>query len=554
MILTVPKIDEVFFPTLGPQVAAWIETNLVHGPGDLRGRPAKLDGEKRMLLYRIYEVWPPGHPQAGRRRFKRVALMLRKGSAKTEFAAWIAAAELHPTAPVRCSGFDERGEPIGVGVIDPYIPMVAYTEEQSEDLAYGALRVILEHSAVADDFDIGLERVMRVGGDGKAVPLASAPNSRDGARTTFQHYDETHRFTLDRLKKAHQAMERNIPKRKLADGWSFETTTAFSPGEHSVAEETYAYGRAIDEGRVADPRLFFFYRWAGDEHDISTQEGVKAAVLDASGEMAAWSDIDSICAQFDDPQADRSYLERTWLNRIVKGSDKAFDATRWAELARGEQLVADGALITLGFDGARYLDATSIVATEILTGFQFPIKTWEKDPLNAEWEVPVDEVLAAMAEAFRRFKVWRLYGDPPYWEETFAKWSGEYGEERVVAWPTNKWLKMADAVRSFANAIASGELTHSGEKTLARHVANAYRKLLLSRDSEGKPLWVIQKERSDSPLKIDAAVAAVLSWQARRDALAAGVGKKKRSRYDDGAELTVLSVNDDDPAPEEANP
>ncbi len=42
-------------------------------------------------------------------------------------------------------------------------------------------------------------------------------------------------------------------------------------------------------------------------------------------------------------------------------------------------------------------------------------------------------------------------------------------------------------------------------------------------DEQGKKLWLIQKERPDSPHKIDAAVSATLSWEARTDAVAAGV-------------------------------
>jgi hypothetical protein len=42
-------------------------------------------------------------------------------------------------------------------------------------------------------------------------------------------------------------------------------------------------------------------------------------------------------------------------------------------------------------------------------------------------------------------------------------------------------------------------------------------------EETGKPLWLIRKERSDSPNKIDLAMAAVLSWEARMDAIAAGV-------------------------------
>src|SRR5690554_5309721 len=189
-VLMIPELD-LSYPTLGPQVCDFIETYLVFGPGDLLGTPARLDDEKRALIGRMYEVYPRGHEQAGRRRFRRCAISMRKGTAKTELAAWIAACELHPLAPVRCDGFDARGQPVGIGVTDPYIPMVAYTEEQSDELAYGALKVILGYSTLASDFDIGIERIMRVGGDGKAVSLATSPDARDGARTTFQVFDET---------------------------------------------------------------------------------------------------------------------------------------------------------------------------------------------------------------------------------------------------------------------------------------------------------------------------------------------------------------------------
>jgi hypothetical protein len=129
-----------------------------------------------------------------------------------------------------------------------------------------------------------------------------------------------------------------------------------------------------------------------------------------------------------------------------------------------------------------------------------------------------------MAQAFERFEVWRLYADPPYWETTVAKWSGEYGEDRVVLWLTRLWRKMADAIRGFVNAITDGDLGHDGDEAYRRHVGNAYKRGLPMRDEDGRPVWIIQKERSDSPNKIDITVAGILSWQARRDALALGVG------------------------------
>lgn len=538
-VFIVPPVDEEPWPTLGPQVCAFIEEFLVHGPGDLRGQPARLDAEKRALIYRIYEVYPQGHPMAGRRRFKRVAISLRKGSAKTEFAAWIAACELHPDGPVRCVGWDGHGNPIGGGVVDPYIPLVAYTEEQSEELAYGALRVILELSPLRKDFDIGLERIMRVRGDGKAVALATAPDARDGARTTFQHFDETHRFTLPRLKAAHRTMLANLPKRRLADAWSLETTTAPSPGEGSVAEDTMEYARQVADGKISDSRLFFFHRQADEGIKIYDDAGnidmdaIRLAVLQASGPVAEWSDIESIVEQWRDPTADRAYLERVWLNRLVRSSERAFDMERWRELVRPDFTVPDGDLITLGFDGARYHDATGIVATHIATGYQWVVGVWER-PYNAQqWEVPEREVEDALRQAFERWNVWRLYADPPYWETHVAKWAGEYGEDRVYIWRTNRPSPMAYAIRAYHNAIVSGEVTHDGNPIFTRHIGNACRRLLTIRDDQGQQLWVISKERPDSPHKIDLAMAGCLSWEARRDALAAGMGANRNSVYEE---------------------
>lgn len=532
-VLMVPR-DQTPYPTLGPQVCAWIETYLVHGPGDLRGQPVHLDTEKRALVYRMYEVYPQKHPQAGRRRFKRVAISLRKGSAKTEFAAMIAAAELHPDGPVRCDGFDANGLPVGVGVVDPYIPLVAYTEEQSDELAYAALKTILEYSQLADDFDIGIERIMRVGGDGKAVSLASSPDSRDGARTTFQVCDETHRWNTPRLKGAHRTMLANIPKRYLADPWSLEVTTAYTPGEGSVAEDTMEYARQVDRGDIQDARLFFFHRQAADKHDLATPEGVRAAVIEASGPVAEWSDIDGICAQWEDPTVDKAYLERVWLNRAVQGSERAFDFEKWQELGSSDFPVKPGDSITLGFDGARWRDSVALVGTHISSGFQWLIGLWEKPQNVDEWEAPDDEIDNVIAGTFSLYNVWRMYCDPPYWETQVATWSGRYGEKKVLAWWTNRWKQMAYAIKSFNNSILAKELSHGGEQDAdySRHIGNAVKKKLNLVDEDGNAMWVIYKERPDSPMKIDAAMAGILSWQARCDALSVGVSGSSKSVYE----------------------
>lgn len=523
-VLMVPDDGDKLWPTLGQLVCDFIEENLVFGPGDLRGESAVLDDEKRALIYRMYEVYPEDHVLAGRRRFKRAGISLPKGLAKTELAAWIAACELHPAAPVRCIGFDDFGNPIGGSVTDPYIPLVAYTEEQSDELAYGTLKVVLEEGPLKDDFDIGLERIMRINGDGKAVSLSSSPNARDGARTTFSVLDETHWWTLPRLKQAHQTMMANLPKRKIADAWALEVTTAPELGGGSVAEDTMQYAQAVVEGRATDSKLFFFHRQASDDHDLDTEEGARAAVIEASGPAAEWRDIDSIVELWRDPTTDRRYWERVWCNRLVRAGMKAFDVGLWRSLKVNRSPVEEGDLITLGFDGAQFRDSTGVVGTHVKTGYQWVLGVWEC-PFGEEerWQVPTDEVDDVIQAAFEQYNVWRMYADPPYWQSWIALWAGQKGDDKVVEWWTNRRRQMSYALESFETSMKDGAISHSGDKDLDRHIGNAHRHDLPQRDEEGNPLWLIRKERSDSPNKIDLAMAAVLSWEARTDAIAAGV-------------------------------
>ncbi len=542
--MVVPPIDKESWPSLGGQVCDFIESYLVFGPGDLRGLPAKLDAEKRALIHRMYQVFPQGHPQAGRRRFKRVAVSLRKGSAKSEFDAWIAAVELHPEGPVRTVDWDGHGNPIGGPVNDPYIPLVAYTDEQSEELAYGALKCILEESVLAKDFDIGMQRIMRARGDGKAVHVATAPNARDGARTTFQVFDETHRLTLPAQKMAHKTMLANIPKRFIADAWSLETTTAYGPGEGSVAEDTMEFARKVAAGDIREPQLFFFHRQASDDLELFNEDGsldydvVRQAVIEASGPVAEWSDIDSIVGMFADPTSDLALLRRLWCNQIVQGSAKAFNVEKWKSLVRYGYTVPDGASITIGFDGAPYHDSTGLVGTEITTGHQWVIAAWERPYNVKEWEVPKAQLNDAVEGAFQQWDVWRMYCDPYWFEDTVSAWMGKYGknrqgEDRVWEWRTNRQKPMAEALQAYRNAILAGELSHDGNTLFAAHIGNACKRELNLTDAEGHKLWTIYKERPDSPHKIDLAMAGCLSWEARRDAIAAGVGERKRSAYAD---------------------
>lgn len=555
--LIVPTLDATPWPTLGPLVVEFIEDRFVFGPGPLKGQPAVVSPEKKAIIYRAYEVYPRGKRFAGRRRFKRVGWSVRKGLAKTELLAWVAGVELHPEGPVRFDGWDAHGDPVGRPVASPYIPLLSYTKDQTEELAYGALFSILGDCDDADLFDIGLERIARYDDrgreDGKAVPLAGSPNARDGARTTFQGFDEPHRLYTPRLHEAHTVMQANLPKRPDADAWSLYVGTAGELGQGSIQEDLHHEAEQIAKGTKTDARIFYIHRDAGKVHrgkdkdaaghNLSTKRGRLAAIKEATGPDGEYGpgQFDDIAEQWSRPKADINYLERVWLNLWIQGDAQAFDPDL---LVMTPGTVPLGATVTAGFDGARFKDSTAIVITDVLTGKQQLYALWERPVDVEEWEVPIDELEAVVDSLFFEYDVWRWNGDPPHYLESHATWAGKYPQ--VEEWWTHRMRAMAFAIRDYQDSLRDGSITFADDRTAAmnspvvaetmgaallRHIANAGRHNVNIYDSgeesdgaveggdatRGRQLFILRKLHETR--KFDACMAAVLSWQGRIAAL-----------------------------------
>lgn len=533
--LIVPKLEKdetKIYATLGDDVAEWLEANAVWGPGSKYGQPVTVDDEFYAWLLRAYQVFPHGHPRAGRRRFGVCSLELAKGTGKTERAILVAQAEVSRHAPVRCHDWVRRGrawKPVGGPVPYPLLIFAASSEDQVQRTAFGRFRAAMKRSPLAHEYHITLEKIVLLGdGDtpaGEAYPVAVSPDTADGGLPTWQHIDEPHRWDSPRHHEMWDTISENALKDVDADSWTMTTSTAGHTGGNSLEERLLHTAEAIDRGEVEQPSFFFMRRYAPDDMPLETFEDVEAVVCEARGPAAEWSgDIPRIVAAYFDPKTNRSYWERVWANRWVKGAGKAFDSAHWERnLAVAGAEIPRGELVTLGFDGARRRDSTGVVATCVRTGLQVVVGVWERPYLVEDWEVPVDEVDAALTEAFERWNVWRFYGDPPYWDDWFPVWEGRWGTDRVHRWWTNRWKPMAHALRRFHTAQVSCDLSHDGNPVYARHIGNAYKSVLPSRDEDDLELWVIRKERPDSPNKIDLAMAGCLSWEARMDAITAGV-------------------------------
>lgn len=510
-MLVVPKL------TLGWEVIDWIETYLVHGPGDVEGEEIELTDEQAIHILCAYEIRPDG-----RRIIRRDFLSRPKGWAKSEFAGMLCCVEA--LGPVRFDGFDSKGKPVGKPIRWPFIRCLATEEDQSGN-TYDNVRVMLEH--VADKHgdtyrvDPGLTRTFIKGG-GEIVPSTAANASKDGGKETFVVFDETHLYETPELRRMHATVRRNMAKRKAAEPWSLETSTMYRPGFNSVAETTHEYARSIEDGRRKDLSLLFDHREAPDGVDWSDDKQVLKALPIGYGDASGFADFERILAEFRDPDNDLSDLIRYFGNKVVRSTESAFDVKRWKELAT-TFTVADKDLVVLGFDGARNKDSTALVGTHLASGYQWLEEIWERPPdAKEDWLVDKADVDAVVQRAFDTWEVWGLFCDPPYWEEQISDWKGRFGDKRVFEWWTNRTKQTSYAVRAFVSAIRTGELTHDGDSRYARHIANARRKATRMRDEDGSPLWVIEKEHPNSPNKIDAAMAGVLSWEARLTAIANG--------------------------------
>jgi phage terminase large subunit-like protein len=497
--------------TLGLSVIDWIETFLVHGPGDIEGEPVTLDDEFAAFIARCYAV-----DSDGRRVVRRAVMSRPKGRAKSELAAFVAVAEA--IGPVRFSHFAKagevspwgyeyaEGEPVGQPVQRPEILCFA-TEIGQAGNTYDAIRFMLSPNSASPylvetygKVDVGLSRIVLPNG-GSITPETAADSSADGGKSTFAVFDETHLWVLPRLKRLHQVVIRNLLKRKIASGWCFETTTMYSPGEGSVAEGTHEYYKAVAEGRVSDAGLLFDHKQAGPRFDAKFKSHRVNGLTEVYGPAAEWMDLAAIAESYDDPQTSAAEWERYWFNRPVSIQGQWLSQAAWDD-CQTVRRVPDGAEVVLALDGSFSGDSTALIAVEMA---EFPhievAGHWEKMPGATDWRVDILEVEEAIRTACLRWQVREITADPHLWARSLQILAEE--GLPVTEFPQSP-ARMTPATKRFTDMINTRALTHSGEPSLTRHVSNA----VLKQDSRGTRLM---KETKSSERRIDLAVAAVMA-------------------------------------------
>jgi hypothetical protein len=502
------------FPTLGYQVASWIQSSCVIPDGEFAGEPYVLTDEMLRFLLWYYRI----DPDSGRFYYDRGAQLVRPQKwGKGPFGAAMICAEAAEDGPVRPAGWDAAGEPVGKPWPTPFIQATAVSEGQTDNVWRMLIPMIERGALSAAIWDTGETRINLPSG-GRIEPPTASARSRLGQQLTFCLQDQTESWT----ERNGGRLLADTQRRNLAGmgGRFVETCNAWDPRENSVAQRTAESGEPGVYFDDVDPG-------PGSVHNKADRRRMLRKVYGHSN----WVDLDRIDSEVIAllKRGEVAQAERYFFNRKEAGEDAAFRPDQINARADKEYEPAAGALIAIGVDGARFVDALAVVATEIETGFQWPLGIWER-PAHApeDYEHPPDEVDGVMVEAFERFQVWRVYIDPQWIDHLLERWQGRWGQKRVIPWYTNRPRQIAWAVRSYVNAFAAGDNSHSGEETFVRHLKQARKQKVNVFDDKHRQMHTLSKDSPDSPRKMDGAMAGVLSWEARGDAIAANA--KPRSR------------------------
>lgn len=522
-------LPPVTFPTLGWQVIDWIEAYLPHGPGDIQGDRIVMDDEMALHICWLYRVFPQDHAQAGMRMIHRGILSRPKGRAKSEQAGMLVCAEA--LGPVRFGGWDAKGEPVGVRIQYPYIRCLA-TEEGQAGNTYDNVKYMLEHGEVNNVYavDTGLSRtfIREVGGGG-IFPSTASSSAKDGGKESFVVADETHLYVTPELRKMYRTVARNTGKRKDAQPWIYDTTTAWQPGEGSVAEQASERYQVLDLEAQMKAGVLYDHRQGDEPNRFNDDRSLAKALRSGYGPAAAWMNFDRIVKIIRDAEDPEEEAYRYWLNRPRVSADQWVMPDIIKEQCQ-EFSVPYGSMACFGFDGSESDDHTALMGcTE--NGDIFTVGVWT--PTKAEsfdWKL---DVTKAVEWVFDNFKVIRFYGDPPYWTSELAEWASKHDE--ITEFWTSGETKMAAASGALRGAINRKECRINTTPMYTEpilkeklpivqwHFNNCKRrKVRVKMENNAEEAYIVRKDRHQSPRKIDSVTSSIVARRARDDAMKNG--------------------------------
>jgi hypothetical protein len=530
------------FPTLGYLVGEWIEAHCVIPDGYRKGQPYRLTDEMWQFLLRWYRLYEHAAPWPAPDALAYSGAQFRRSQKYGKDPLGAADILAEAFGPTRFDGWDANGEPVGAPYPTPLIVCLGTSEDQTDN-TYRPLLEMIRGGPLVDlpGLDAGETRIVLPSG-GRVEPVTTSARARLGAPMTFVTITESGLFTLQGgYRRVCGAVKRNVAG---MDGRWLELTNAWDPTEGSEAQVTAESG---------DPRVLVDTVEPHRVDDLTDDDALYAELLrqygDSARERGGWVNIRGrIIHEVRSARHTEADRRRFFLNECVVGESVFVQPEAWDLQARLEDGLRSGDQVALGFDGSKYRDATALVACRMTDGHLVTIRVWER-PVTAErdWKVPSDEVDRVVRDTLGAYRVTYLYADPYRWQDYLDRWatlaetginpggelspvldSADGRAPRVVEFPTNVQTRMDKAIERFTTAFAGREITHDGDGYLSRHVKNAVivkgdRKKARPGEDETLPSHYLKMAKRGDGMWIDAAVAAVLAYEARGQAVEDGL-------------------------------
>ncbi len=261
-----------------------------------------------------------------------------------------------------------------------------------------------------------------------------------------------------------------------------------------------ATSRSADRWIVA-PSFFRAWRWWEAPADAATSD-------EAAWQAANPSYGVTVQREFYEDQLRRKpegVFRRYFLNQWSASSELWLP--RWGDCLHPEDVIPDGAQITIGVDVGLTSDSTAVAWAHKLDNERITVRcrVWSaRRETAAHVFVPGGRVQLEPVEEFirglaRRYVVAELSYDPRFFERSAQMLS----DEEILVVPLNQGSQpMIDAYQEFFQAVSGGTLSHDGGEVLTAHV----RATAAEQTDRG---WKVRKLRSS--MRIDATVAAVMA-------------------------------------------
>lgn len=375
----------------------------------------------------------------------------------------------------------------GDGVMGASVCVVAKDERQASLIFNTARRMTELNPLLAKRSYVYTDRVY-VPGTGSTLQMFPAEaNSLEGLDPSLALVDEI--GVVDR--RTFEVMMDASGKRPTS-----LTLCIGTPSEHGTDSVMWDLRRDMLEN-PNDPLTTFTEYAAPKSCDLGDEE----AWAQANPALGSFLFADALRAGLP-PKTREARFRRARLGQWTEATEDAWmEPGAWSKRSTG-QPIPDGEEVCIALDGSHSQDITALVAVSVSETPHIDVVGYWANPGDPDWRVDILDVEQAAITAAKRWRVREMTADPFLWQRSLQVLARK--GLRVTEFPQTSG-RMTPATVGLAQAALNGQVTHSGHKTLAEHVANAR----VTEDYRGTRL---RKDKKDSARKIDLAVAACMGW------------------------------------------